>query len=78
MSLSLRDVAIATPLYLSAIAFVPAAGMISEAPERAAELMQLPVAGMIIGILILAANSALEYGVSRAAQNRLATEVLHP
>jgi hypothetical protein len=78
MSFSLRDLALAAPLQLSILAGIPAAGMASQAPDRTAELMQLPVAGMIIGALIIAANGAIGHGISRAAQNRLATEVLHP
>jgi hypothetical protein len=78
MSFSLRDVALAAPLSLSALSGIPAAALASEAPERTAELMQLPVAGMIIGALIIAANGAIGYGIDRAADNRLTTEVLHP
>ena len=78
MRLSLSDVALAAPLSLSALSGIPAAALATEAPERTAELMQLPVAGMVVGALIIAANAAIGYGISRAAGNRLPTEVLHP
>lgn len=78
MSFSLRDVALAAPLSLSALSGIPAAALASEAPERTAELMSIPAFGMVIGALIILANSAIGYGIARAASNRLATEVLHP
>ncbi|GAA4033187.1 hypothetical protein GCM10023063_15790 [Arthrobacter methylotrophus] len=78
MSVSLLEVAVAAPLQLSALSLIPVAGMVSEAPERTAELLQLPVAGMIVGAIIIAVYGAVNYGISRAAANRSAAEVLHP
>lgn len=78
MRFSLRDVVVAAALSLILIAGSYTAALAHEAPARTGELMQFPMAGMIVGALIIAANGAIGYGISRAANNRLATEVLHP
>jgi hypothetical protein len=78
MSLSLRNLALAAPLSLSALSGIPAAALASEAPERADQLMSIPAFGMVIGILVIAVHGAIGYGIDRAAASRLETEVLHP
>lgn len=78
MSISLRDVALAAPLSLSALAGIPAASLAQEAPERTAELMSIPVFGMVFGVLVIGVQCAIGYGIERAAANRDTSEVLHP
>lgn len=78
MSLSIRDVALVTPLSLSILAAIPVAAASSGSEESQAGLMSLPVYGMLTGALIVAAYWALDYGIKRAAEKRLPGEVLHP
>lgn len=77
MALSIRDVALVAPLSLSILAAIPAAAS-SGSKEANASLMTLPVYGMLIGTLIIAAAWAIDYGINRAAEKRLPGEVLHP
>lgn len=78
MSFSFRDVALAAPVALSALAGIPAAALASEMPARATELMSIPAFGMIAGIALIAFHWAAGRGIERAARNRLPGEVLHP
>jgi hypothetical protein len=78
MSFSLREVTLAAPLSLSALAGIPAAALASSAPERATELMSIPAFGMIAGIALIVFHWVAGRGIERAARNRLPGEVLHP
>lgn len=78
MSLSLREVAVAAPFQLSLLTTMLALGFAKDSPEHAAEIMQLPVAGMIAGALVIAVHGVIGYKLDRAATRRTATKVLHP
>jgi di/tricarboxylate transporter len=69
MSFSLQELAVLAPFQLSTLSLVPVAGMVSESPERAFELYQYPVAGIIIGAFVIAANAVYQTRLARIAHN---------